>query len=498
MNVNSPLGYSSAVVTRLVAMRREMEDLERQFGSGIKATTYGGLGSERSLAISFRSQIESIKTYQQSIDLLDTRLKTATGTLQHMQDIVTETRSAFDPNKFDLLADGVTVQQKTAKSAMVEFLGLLNSEVAGRYMFGGRQTDKPPVKSFDEIMDGNGGRAGFRQVMEERRQADLGTGNGRLASSIAGADVTLAEDGVHPFGFKLQPATSTLSNATVSAPAGSPPSLTVSFTGQPSPGEVLRLTLTQPDGSTTQVELKAAGANDFDNGLFAIGATPADTAQNLKDALDDRLAYAASTDLTAASAAEASENFFAAFGGVAPKRVAGPPFASATALVDGTPANTVSWYVGDDTPTTGARAEVQSKVDSAVSVSYGMRANEEAFSWHLRQFAVMTAVDLSGGGTTEKALHSSLATKLKANLANPPGTQTLTAVHMEIALAQTAAKSADERHTLNESTLQGYLNDTEGVDKNEVAVKLLSLQTSMQSSYQAASMLYKLSLTNFL
>ncbi len=43
----------------------------------------------------------------------------------------------------------------------------------------------------------------------------------------------------------------------------------------------------------------------------------------------------------------AANNFFNVDAGQPPMRVAGPPFDSATSLVAGTPANTVTWYTGE-------------------------------------------------------------------------------------------------------------------------------------------------------
>lgn len=503
MNINSPPGYSKTVISQLSTMRQDMEELQRQFGTGLKSTTYGGLGSERSLAISFRTKLERVQTYQGTVDLLDIRLKGATQTLTRMQAVVDETRKTIDPNKFDLLSDGVTAQQKTAMTALAEFVGLLNTEIGGRHMFGGRNTDAPPVESVDRILNGSGAQAGFKQVMSERRQADLGAGGlGRLTTGAAANVVTVAQDGTHPFGFKLGAATSTLSNATVTQPAGTPPSTTVTFAGQPKEGETLRLTLKMPDGTDTTVEVKVGSTTDAAKGTFAIGATADDTAANLNTALAGQIALAAKSELTVASAVEASKNFFGTFAGQAPMRVDGPPFDTATQLVAGTEANTLAWYKGENgaSPAAGwtPRADVQAAVDTNIDAAYGMRANEEAFTWNIRQMAVMVTTDLSAGGADAKALQSSLASKLRANLGSPPGTQTLTAVHMEITGAYKATDMARERHTQSAGTLESFLAGIEGVDKNEVGVKLLALQTQMQASYQATSILYKMSLADYI
>jgi flagellin-like hook-associated protein FlgL len=48
------------------------------------------------------------------------------------------------------------------------------------------------------------------------------------------------------------------------------------------------------------------------------------------------------------------------------------------------------------------------------------------------------------------------------------------------------------------ATYQKVVDDTINTDQTEVATQLLALQTQMQASYQATSILYKMSLTNYL
>ena len=68
---------------------------------------------------------------------------------------------------------------------------------------------------------------------------------------------------------------------------------------------------------------------------------------HLQAALTSAIGTLAATSLTAASAVAASNDFFNIDGTHPPQRVAGPNFATATSLEAGTPANTVSWYIGE-------------------------------------------------------------------------------------------------------------------------------------------------------
>ena len=74
-------------------------------------------------------------------------------------------------------------------------------------------------------------------------------------------------------------------------------------------------------------------------------------------------------------------------------RVNGPPFDSATSLIAGTPANTVTWYTGE-MGTDLARGTAVAKVDDALTVSYGARANEQAIRSDDRQYRGLCGHDV--------------------------------------------------------------------------------------------------------
>ena len=75
----------------------------------------------------------------------------------------------------------------------------------------------------------------------------------------------------------------------------------------------------------------------------------------------------------------------------APLRVGGPPFSTASSLIAGTSANTVSWYTGEN-GSDPARGTAVARVDQSITVQYGARANEEALRYQLQNIAVYAAV----------------------------------------------------------------------------------------------------------
>jgi flagellar hook-associated protein 3 FlgL len=394
---------------------------------------------------------------------------------------------------------GAQVAQQTGLSSLDQLIGLLNSQAGDRYLFSGRATDQPAVETIDHILNGDGARAGLKQLISERNQADLAAdGLGRLVISAPTAtSVGVDEDAVSPFGFKLGSITTNVTGATLSGPSGSPASMSIDFSAIPNPGETVTLRLNLPDGTSENVTLTATtdsppGANEF-----TIGATPAATATNFQAALTTTIGTLGKTALTAASAIAASNDFFSADASNPPQRISGaPPFYAATSTVAGTAANTVIWYTGE-TGTDPARSTATARIDTSLSVSYGARANETAIKTLVQNVATLAAVTITPATPNGVGLSSALDRRLAANL-GASGTQSITDIETDLASAQTSLKAAKDRHLQANSTLSDFLQQIEGVSNEDVGSQLLTLQTRMQASMQVTSMLYQTSLVNFI
>lgn len=481
----------------LVDARKQMEDLQQQLATGKKATTYAGMGDSRGFAVGLRAQLVSLQGFGDTITNVDSRINIASSALQRMADLGSTVKGAALNNITDVDTNGLSVGQTTAMSSLAEMVQLLNTQSGDRYLFSGRATDTPAVASLSDILDGNGARAGLKQVIAERRQADLGTtGMGRLAVGAPSAtSVSVAEDVAgSPFGMKIVGATTTVSGATITGPSGSPPSLSVDLGAtNPNAGEKFQVTFTMPDGTSETLTLTATTTNPPPEGSFLIGANSAATSANLQTALTSGISKLANTALVAASAFAASDNFFSE----PPLRVSGPPFDTATSLVAGTNADTVMWYTGE-TGIDPARGTALARVDQSIAVSYGVRADEEGIRSVLKNLATYALVATPSSDPNAKGQANALNQRAAANLSTQSTGQSISDILAELAGAQSAIHSAKDRHTQTNAMLQSMLDTSEGISQEEVATKILALQTSLQASYQTTSMLYKTSLVNYL
>ena len=503
---------SATLGRAMTDMRSTFDDLTRQLSSGKVSDTYGGLGTGRSTSLAMRAKLSQFTGYQNTITTVNTRLSLVSTNLTHVADLGSEQRSDTDPSVSTVIANGQTRAQVDARSRLDEALSVLGADFAGSYVFGGRATDHNPVESSAKILDGDGTKVGLRAVITERRAADLGTvgpdglGNdqvGRLTvGANSGSSFNIAEDGVHSFGFKLSGGASTVAGATVSTPSGSPPSLDIGMTQQASDGQTFRLTVTLPDGTTDDLTMTASSsAIATDGSQFQIGATVSDTLDSLRSAILTQLGTESRTTLAAASSVVAAQGFFAAGPNTPPKRVdLTPPatLATATSLRDATPTDTVVWYTGDDDPNVTARNSSTAQVDNGITVSFGVRANEEGVAKVVRTLALYAAEVYPPGDADAAKRNSALSDRVRSALEPKTDAGTITAISAELATAQDSATAAKSRLDVASNTAQDLIDSVEKADDQTVAASIMTVQTRLQASYQTSALLAKMSLVNYM
>jgi len=490
---------SSLVVQSLGDMRSVLADLQRQLGTGKKSTTYAGLGIDRGLAVGLRAKLAAITGYGDSITQVNVRVSLQQTALSQILSVRNTVKSAALTQGFDLDGSGQTATQRSARAQLDQILSALNTPAGDRYLFSGRAGDKPATDTLEHILDGDGTRAGLKQVIAERSQADLGpSGLGRLQiPAAAGSLVTIAEDTPPTvFGMKLA-SVSPLNGATVTGPTGSPAGATVNFTSNPYPGDAITFSFNMPDGSKEQLTLTATTNSPPGPGEFAIDTVPANTAANFQAALSGAVQKLAATSLSAASAMAAANNFFNVDAGQPPMRVNGPPFDSATALIAGTPSNTVTWYTGE-MGTDLARGSAVAKVDDALSVSYGVRANEQAIRSTITNIAVYAVTTFSASAPNDQERFAALSQRVGNGLMDQNGQQKIQDIQAELAFTQTTMNDARTRQQESQNMLETMLQGIEQAPQEEVAAQILALQTRLQASLQTTAMLYQLSIVNYL
>jgi len=321
----------------IVDLKSQIDSLQSQLATGKKSTTYSGFGVDEGFAIFARTKLSNLDAFATTATNINTTIDTTNAALQSSGDIATQVKSAAITGSVLVNGSGQTVAQQTAQLQLKSLTQIFNTQAGDRFLFSGSAIDTPSVATADDILNGKGALAGLKQLIAERNQADLGNGLGRLViSSPTPTSVSVAEDVAgSPFGLKLNAISSSLSGATVTQPSGSPAAVSVNLGANPNNGDQITYTFNLPDGTTEAVQLTASNATPPPTGSFAIGTTPAATAANLKVALNTAIQTLAGTSLVAASALEASDNFFNSAGiatGSVVNNKAGAPITGNTLL----------------------------------------------------------------------------------------------------------------------------------------------------------------------
>ncbi|AWB22481.1 hypothetical protein DA075_17465 [Methylobacterium currus] len=580
---------------RLVAMKTTLGTLSNQIGSGRTAETYGGLGSGRTQSLSAHAQISALDSYIAAAGTGATRVGLASASVQQIATLGSTAWSSLVSARSGTGTVARSMLQQDAAGSLGGALDALNQSTGGQYILGGRVTDRAPVESAARILDGDPaeGLDGVRTVMAERQAADLGAGSpktGRLDLSGAGPSVSLSESqspGVRTnFGFTLKSAVSSNpAGLAVAVQPGAPATATLSFASQPKDGDIVRVSVQNPDGSQSFVDLTAraagqggdgtfaigadaaasarnltaslagktvtgvqsanppgatavlsggtpasatvtvgaglqagdsvqitvglrdgtskvlslkAAADGTTAGTFAIGASPADTAANLRAALATALDTTARTDLAASSATRAVSDFFAGSSspGLSPRRVATDAAGNATGYVADPSGRTLIWYKGDDT-SADPRQTATVPVSADRSVAIGVQANEGAFRGTLSGLAVLATTPFETTDT-DGTRFEAYATRVQTLLKPADGQPSVQGIASELSLASAQITTQKSQNTATKAVLQKTVDGVESVSTEEAAAKLLTLQTQLQASYQATSMLSKLSLTSYL
>jgi hypothetical protein len=412
-------GTSSILNQSVLNLKNQMTTLQSQLATGEKSTTYAGMGVNEGFAIAARSQLGNISAFTDTMTNINTNIGVANTALQALVDIGTTVQNTANSASQSLNSTGQTIGQQTATAQLSSMLGVLNTQAGDRYLFSGSAINTPPVASVDTILNGTTTQAGLKQLISERAQADGTTGLGRLViASPTTTSLQVVEDAAgSPFGLKLAAVSSTLTGATVTGPAGSPASVSVGLgLTNPNNGDQLNLQFNLPDGTTESIVLTASSATPPPTGSFAIGATPAATAANLKAALTSAIGTLANTSLVAASALQAGNDFFnpavtvtgSAVGNKAtiPASISGATLLSGAAgtnsvasnfapgdsiTVNGTPISFVaSGAVGNQLNVTDSVQTMLSKIDSITGTSTPSTVSDGVISLHTDNGASLT------------------------------------------------------------------------------------------------------------
>src|SRR3954466_1991758 len=100
MAITTISSRSALSMQSMVDMRRQLDDLQRQLGTGEKSTTYAGIGIDRGLTVSLNNQLAALASFDSSMQQVGVRLTTAQTALGQISDLAHQVKNAAMTSKF--------------------------------------------------------------------------------------------------------------------------------------------------------------------------------------------------------------------------------------------------------------------------------------------------------------------------------------------------------------------------------------------------------------
>lgn len=545
MTTIAPFAAGTYATTRttsqLTALKSKLNDLSEQLSTGLTAQSYGGLGTGRATALSAQASISALDGYSAIIDTAQTRAKLGTTSLQQVVTVANDTNTTLQ-NGLQSTSSNLQAAKSTALNNLNAALDALNQSDGSVYLFCGSKGSVPPVADANTILygkiDSNGQTVdGLTKLVSDQVTADLGPGsngwlkvqpdlglgsNGSVSQPNTTSSFSISEgpyahrttaDGA--FGFSLSKIAASNSSSIGVTSSGSPVTSTVAVNAQPASGDTVTVTLGLPDGTSTTFILTASSGkvDPTSNTTFAIGSTLAETTTNLQRTMSYALANSAGTALAASGAARVSTDFFAAStdANTAPRRIYADPATGGPTYVAQNPANAyplttppktvnkaVVWYQGETGADTTARASQTYQVGSSATIQLGARANEQPIQKVLAGLATVALGIPSNSTANATDAYQAVVNQATPLLASSKSGQSVQDIVTEFSLASARMSNAATANNAQKSTLQSTVDGIEQASTEEVATKLMDLQTRLQASYQITASLSKLSLVNYI
>lgn len=141
------------------------------------------------------------------------------------------------------------------------------------------------------------------------------------------------------------------------------------------------------------------------------------------------------------------------------------------------------------------------RADDTVEVNYTVKANNQAFR------DIMTAVSAlknianlnDAPGATEEDRRDNFFSVFNSVAANlTKAVDSLDNERFKLGTAQVQLSRIREDHVYEKNVFLNTVDRVEGVDMNEVALKVTRLSTQLEASYQVTALISRLNLSNFL
>ena len=142
----STISLSSRVETNILGLQRELSTVQNQVSSGKISNVFSGLaGEDARVSIQLREAMASKESFIETVEKMRLRSAVTDASLLQLQESAEEMRVELIKQTDSLFVADLPVMNKFADNAIDRFASLLNTKVAGRFVFSGPATSTQPI-----------------------------------------------------------------------------------------------------------------------------------------------------------------------------------------------------------------------------------------------------------------------------------------------------------------------------------------------------------------
>jgi flagellar hook-associated protein 3 FlgL len=139
----STFGSVQTLIQNMSQVQNELNTAEVQISSGKVSQTFDGMGGDVEQFTALNTQVAQLQNFQQGNSVYLSQLNTSNTVLGQIQSIATSVQSLLANQVSGGASNASFTQQLQAQ--LTALSGELNTSYQGQYIFGGTQTDTPPV-----------------------------------------------------------------------------------------------------------------------------------------------------------------------------------------------------------------------------------------------------------------------------------------------------------------------------------------------------------------
>lgn len=142
----STITQTSRIETNVLGLQRELAKTQQQVSSGKVASVFSGLkGEDARISIQLREAVASKDEFIETVQKTRLRTKVIDAGLLQLQEMANEMRTELIKQTDSLFVAELPIMNEFANNAIDRFASLLNTQVAGRFVFSGPATSTQPI-----------------------------------------------------------------------------------------------------------------------------------------------------------------------------------------------------------------------------------------------------------------------------------------------------------------------------------------------------------------